>query len=99
MASAVILTIGNELVSGDVDDTNARWLAKRLAPLGVTVRLVASVPDDIEVIADFVRLEAPRSDFLLVTGGLGGTPDDLTREAIAYAFGVLQEEVPELAAD
>ena len=99
MASAVILTIGNELVSGDVDDTNARWLAKRLAPLGVAVRLVASVPDDIEVIADFVRLEAPRSDFLLVTGGLGGTPDDLTREAIAYAFGVLQEEVPELAAD
>jgi len=99
MASAVILTIGNELVSGDVDDTNARWLAKRLAPLGVAVRLVASVPDDIEVIADFVRLEAPRSDFLLVTGGLGGTPDDLTREAIAYAFGVLQAEVPELAAD
>jgi molybdenum cofactor synthesis domain-containing protein len=99
VASAVILTIGNELVSGDVDNSNARWLAKRLAPLGVAVRLVASVPDDIEVIAEFVRREAPRSDFVLVTGGLGGTPDDLTREAMAHAFGVAQEEVPELAAD
>ncbi|HEY1367171.1 MAG TPA: molybdopterin-binding protein [Gaiellaceae bacterium] len=99
MASAVILTIGNELVSGDVDNTNARWLAKRLAQLGVAVRLMASVPDDIELIAEFVRLEAPRSDFVLVTGGLGGTPDDLTREAIAHAFDAPQEEVPELAAD
>jgi molybdenum cofactor synthesis domain-containing protein len=99
VASAVVLTIGNELVSGDVPNSNATWLAKRLAALGVTVRLMASVPDEIDAIADFVRLEAPRSDFLLVTGGLGGTPDDLTREAIAHAFGVPQEEVPELAAD
>jgi molybdopterin-biosynthesis enzyme MoeA-like protein len=60
---------------------------------------MASVPDDIELIAEFVRLEAPRSDFVLVTGGLGGTPDDLTREAIAHAFDAPQEEVPELAAD
>jgi molybdopterin-biosynthesis enzyme MoeA-like protein len=46
-----------------------------------------------------VRVEAPRVDVLLVTGGLGGTPDDLTREAIAFAFDVPQEEVPELADD
>jgi len=99
VASATILTIGNELVSGDVPNTNASWLAKRLAPLGVTVRLIASLPDEIEAIAEFVRLEAPRSDVVLVTGGLGGTPDDLTREAIAHAFGVDQAEVAELAAD
>lgn len=96
---ATILTIGNELVSGDVANTNAAWLARRLAALGVAVRLVASLPDEVEAVADFVRGEAPRSDFLLVTGGLGGTPDDLTREAIAAAFGVEQEEVPELAAE
>jgi molybdenum cofactor synthesis domain-containing protein len=98
-ATASILTIGNELVSGDVPNTNAAWLARRLAPLGVEVRLVAALPDEIDTVAAFVRAEAPRVDFLLVTGGLGGTPDDLTREAIAAAFGVPQEEVPEVAAD
>lgn len=97
--SASILTIGNELVSGDVPDTNASWLARRLAPLGVDVHLMATLPDEIDTIAEFVRSEAPRVDFLLVTGGLGGTPDDLTREALAAAFRVPQEEVPELAAD
>ena len=97
--TAAILTIGNELVSGDVPNTNASWLARRLAPLGVEVRLTAALPDEIETIAAFVRAEAARVDFLLVTGGLGGTPDDLTREAIAAAFGAPQEEVPELAAD
>jgi molybdenum cofactor synthesis domain-containing protein len=96
--TASILTIGNELVSGDVPNTNAAWLARRLAPLGVTVRLTAALPDEIDTVASFVRAEAPRVDFLLVTGGLGGTPDDLTREAIAAAFGVQQEEVPALAA-
>jgi nicotinamide-nucleotide amidase len=98
MANASILTIGNELVSGDVPNTNASWLAQRLAPLGVAVRMIAALPDEIEAIAEFVRGEAPRVDFLLVTGGLGGTPDDLTREALAHAFRVPQEEVAELAA-
>ncbi len=97
--TAAILTIGNELVSGDVPNTNASWLARRLAPLGVEVRLTAAVPDEIDAIGAFVRSEAPRVDFLLLTGGLGGTPDDLTREAIAAAFGAAQEEVPEVAAD
>jgi len=99
MATASILTIGNELVSGDVPNTNGSWIAKRLAPLGVETRLLAAVPDEIETIAEFVRREAPRVDFLVVTGGLGGTPDDLTREALAFAFDAPQEEVPEVAAD
>ena len=98
-ATASILTIGNELVSGDVPNTNASWLARRLAPLGVEARLTAAVPDEIDAVAAFVQTEAPRVDFLLVTGGLGGTPDDLTREAIAEAFAVPQEEAPGLAAD
>ena len=99
MATASILTIGNELVSGDVPNTNGSWLAKRLAPLGVSVRTLTALPDEIEQIAEFVRDEAARVDFLLVTGGLGGTPDDLTREAIAHAFGVEQVEQPDVAAD
>ena len=99
MATASILTIGHELVSGDVPNTNAGWLARRLAPLGVDVRLTAALPDEIDAVAGFVRREAPHVDFFFVTGGLGGTPDDLTREAIAAAFGVPQEEISEVAAD
>ena len=51
-----------------------RGSRSRLAPLGVETRLTAALPDEIEQIAEFVRAEAPRVDFLLVTGGLGGTP-------------------------
>jgi len=94
---AAILTIGNELVSGDVENTNASWLARRLEQLGVKVVLSASVPDELEAIAEVVRRERGRVDHLLVTGGLGGTPDDITREALAAAFGVGQAVVPELA--
>jgi len=97
MPTAAILTIGNELVSGDVADTNGAWLAHRLEQLGVSVQIMATVPDEIDAVAGFVRREAPETDFVLVTGGLGGTPDDLTREALAAAFGVGQAEVPELA--
>jgi molybdenum cofactor synthesis domain-containing protein len=98
-ARAGILAIGNEVVSGDVPNTNAVWLAHRLETLGVRVVLSAAVPDEIGAIADFVRRERARVDVLLVTGGLGGTPDDVTREALAAAFDVGQEEVGELAAE
>jgi len=99
MATAAILTIGNELVSGDVPNTNGSWLAKRLALLGVETRLLASVPDEIEPIAELILREAPLVDFFIVTGGLGGTPDDLTREALAHTFDAPQEERPDLAAE
>jgi nicotinamide-nucleotide amidase len=98
MPTAAILTIGNELTSGDVPNSNATWLAKRLEPAGVKVVIAASVPDEIDAVARFLRREAADVDFVLVTGGLGGTPDDLTREAVAAAFGVGQELVSELAA-
>jgi molybdenum cofactor synthesis domain-containing protein len=91
------VTIGNELLSGDVENTNGSWLARRLEAIGVPVRLIAVLPDDIEAIAEFVRTSSGTADVVLVTGGLGGTPDDITREAISAAFGVEQEEVPELA--
>ena len=96
---AAILTIGNELVSGDTPNTNASWLAKRLESLGVRVVLIATVPDELDRIVDVLQREMPRVDHLIVTGGLGGTPDDITREAVAAAFGVEQEVVPELADD
>lgn len=97
MARAAILTIGNEIVSGDTENTNASWLARQLALLGVDVRLMAAVRDEIDEIAGFLRVEAPRVDHVFVTGGLGGTPDDLTREGVAAAFGLPCEEIAEVA--
>jgi molybdenum cofactor synthesis domain-containing protein len=96
-ATAVVLTVGNEIVFGDVENTNASWLARRLAALGLEVRLLASVRDSVEDVAGFLRAEMGRATVVIVTGGLGGTPDDLTREAVAEAFGVPTEEIPELA--
>jgi molybdenum cofactor synthesis domain-containing protein len=97
MATASIVTIGNELVSGDTVNTNGSWLAARLEALGVDVLLIASLPDEEERVAALVRAQAAEADVVLVTGGLGGTPDDITREAIAAAFGVPQEEQSEVA--
>jgi molybdenum cofactor synthesis domain-containing protein len=97
MATASIVTIGNELVSGDTVNTNGSWLAARLEALGVDVLLIASLPDEEERVAALVRAQAAEADVVLVTGGLGGTPDDITREAIAAAFGVPQQEQPEVA--
>jgi molybdenum cofactor synthesis domain-containing protein len=95
--AASIVTIGNELVSGDIDNTNGSWLAQRLEALGVPVHLIAIVRDELEDIVRIVRDESERVEHVIVTGGLGGTPDDITREAIAATFGVEQDEVPELA--
>ena len=99
MASAAILTIGNELLSGDVENTNGSWLARRLEAAGVDIRLIAVLPDEIEEIAIRLPEQADRTDLVVVTGGLGGTPDDLTREAVAAAFGVGQTEYAEVAAE
>jgi molybdenum cofactor synthesis domain-containing protein len=98
MARAAIVTVGNELLSGDVENTNGSWLARRLAALGVEVILIAVIADELERVAAFVREHAASADVVIVTGGLGGTPDDVTRESIAAAFGVAQVDFPEVAA-
>lgn len=98
-STAVVLTVGNEIVSGDVENTNASWIARRLADLGVEVRALSAVRDDLDEIGEILRNESPQVTWVFVTGGLGGTPDDITREAVARAFGVPSVEIPELAAD
>ena len=95
--TALIVTIGNEIVSGDIENTNGSWLARRLADLGVEVRMLAALRDDIAEIAAFLSTR-DSVDHVFVTGGLGGTPDDVTREALAAAFGVGTTEITELAA-
>ncbi len=96
--TAVILTVGNEVISGDVENTNGSWLARRLATLGIEVHLLATLRDEIDVIAAFLDQHAALHELVIVTGGLGGTPDDITREAVAAAFGVEQASLAELAA-
>jgi nicotinamide-nucleotide amidase len=95
--TASLVSIGNELLSGDTVNTNAAWLAQELEELGIGVTLMAVLPDDIQRISELVSAEAPRADYMIVTGGLGGTPDDVTREGIAAAFEADQSEIIDLA--
>ncbi|WP_281194234.1 competence/damage-inducible protein A [Halorubrum sp. F4] len=82
-----LITVGDELLSGDTVNTNANWLAGRLAERGVAVERILSVPDDRETIAERVASYGDAFDRVIVTGGIGGTPDDVTMEAVADAFG------------
>ena len=81
-----LLTIGDELLAGDTTNTNATWLAKRLTERGVTVTRILTIPDERALIAKKVREYSDAFDAVIVTGGIGGTPDDVTAEAIADAF-------------
>lgn len=81
-----LITVGDELLSGDTVNTNANWLAAQLSDRGVTVGRIVSVPDEIETIADHVTAYSEAFDAVIVTGGIGGTPDDVTVEAVAAAF-------------
>lgn len=85
---AGIGTIGDELLCGDVSNTNGTWLARQLEKLGIRTEIIATLPDDRPAISRFVRWGHHRFDLVFVTGGLGGTPDDATRDAIADAFRV-----------
>lgn len=90
-----LLTVGDELLSGDTVNTNANWLAEQLTDRGVSVGRILSVPDDRAVIADHVAKYNEQFDRVIVTGGIGGTPDDVTIEAVADAFD-RELTVPEL---
>ena len=81
-----LITVGDELLSGDTVNTNANWLADELSERGVAVERILSIPDDREEIADRVREYAADFDAVIVTGGIGTTPDDVTMEAVADAF-------------
>lgn len=80
---AAILSVGDELVLGQTLDTNSRWLAARLAESGVPVVEHVTAPDDAERLAGSLRRLASDADLVVVTGGLGPTLDDLTRQALA----------------
>lgn len=86
--SAEVLTIGNELLRGTVLNTNAKFLGAALLDLGFDTLHQSSCPDAIPEIIDSLRRALSRSDVVIATGGLGPTPDDLTRDAVSELFGV-----------
>ena len=82
-----IISVGNELLIGKVPNTNAQWLAKRATTLGITVKRVTVIPDDVDETARAIRETLKRKpQFVVTTGGLGPTFDDKTLESIAKAL-------------
>jgi nicotinamide-nucleotide amidase len=91
-----LLTVGDELLRGDTVNGNATWLGWRLTEAGVEVTRGAVVPDELEVMVGALRDALRRADAVIVTGGLGPTSDDITREALAQAAGVSLHRDPEV---
>jgi molybdenum cofactor synthesis domain-containing protein len=85
---AAILLIGNELLSGKVEEQNARFLVRELRALGVVVARIEVIPDDSAEIAETARKLSQRFDLVFSSGGVGPTHDDVTLPAIAAAFGM-----------
>jgi nicotinamide-nucleotide amidase len=96
---AAVLSVGSELLLGDLTDTNATWLSLRLRELGVEVVHHLAARDDLDELVDAVQWLADRAQLVVVGGGLGPTADDLTREALATAAGVVLEHHDDLEED
>lgn len=103
--NVAIVTVGDEILAGSTTNTNASWLAERITDRGSTVRRILTIPDDRELIADYVARWSDDFDAVIVTGGIGGTPDDVTVEAVAdglerefVVHGEIRERLAEKAA-
>jgi nicotinamide-nucleotide amidase len=87
LLTAELLSVGSELTVGETVDTNSNALARELAAVGVRVLRITAVPDDLGLVTTAFTEAIERADLVISTGGLGPTPDDLTREAIAAVCG------------
>ena len=96
MPSAEIITIGTEILLGEIVDTNTRYIARQLRGLGIDLYRTSTIGDNVERIAEAIHNAMGRAGIVITTGGLGPTVDDPTREAVARAFGVETEFRPEL---
>lgn len=98
MVTAGILVIGNEVLSGKVEEENARYLVGQLRDLGIDLMRIAVVRDDVDTIAEEVERMAARFTWVFTSGGVGSTHDDVTFAAVARAFGVELVESPGILA-
>ena len=96
MTEAEILTIGTELLLGEIIDTNTQTIARELRAIGLDLFRTGAVGDNVERIAQAVKEASDRAEVVITAGGLGPTVDDYTREAIALAFGLGLEFEPQL---
>ena len=96
MPQAEIITIGTEILLGEIADTNSRYIARTLRDAGVDIYWISTVGDNKKRIAKAIKQAMKRSEIIICTGGLGPTVDDPTREAVAAAMGVPTEFRPEL---
>jgi molybdenum cofactor synthesis domain-containing protein len=94
--TAAVLVVGNEILSGKVEEANVVVLARELRRLGILLRRVVVVMDEVDVIADEVRALSAAHDWVFTSGGVGPTHDDVTIEAVANAFGVRVVSSPEM---
>jgi nicotinamide-nucleotide amidase len=88
---AEIISVGTELLLGDIVNTNAAFLARELAALGIDTYHQSVVGDNAERLKENLALSLSRSDMVITTGGLGPTCDDLTKQAVADYFGIGME--------
>ncbi|MEH7435815.1 competence/damage-inducible protein A [Bacillus thuringiensis] len=86
MQTASIITIGSEIINGNILNTNGQWIAKQLTNLGFRVQSITGVSDDPVRIADTINHLSKFSKYIITTGGLGATHDDVTREAFNTLF-------------
>lgn len=91
MTSAEIITIGTEILLGEIVDTNTRYIARTLRSLGVDLYRTITIGDNTDRIAEAIQRSMERANIIITTGGLGPTVDDPTREAVAQAVGVQTE--------
>src|SRR6476660_8838885 len=98
MPSAGIVVIGDEILSGKFVEENAAFLIGELRALGVDLRRITIIPDDLDDIAATVAEAAGRFDYVFTSGGVGPTHDDVTMAAIARAFRTTVTRHPELEA-
>src|SRR4029450_9571112 len=94
--SAALIVIGNEILSAKTRDENSPYLLRELRDLGVDVRKISVIPDELDPISDEVRVFSKAYDYVFTTGGVGPTHDDLTMQGIAAAFGREIHRHPEL---
>lgn len=97
--TAGVVVIGNEILSGKVVDTNSPFLAQELRTLGVALRRIVTIPDELDAIADTVREFQPAYDYVFTSGGVGPTHDDVTIEGIARGLGRRVIRHPEMEAN
>src|SRR5687767_10524175 len=86
--TAGIILVGNEILSGKIVDANAAYLCRELRELGVDVRRISVIPDEVTIIADEVRAFSRQFDIVFTSGGVGPTHDDVTMEGVARAMDV-----------